>query len=382
MSNRPHYIYLLYQSDIGQAKDKVYKYGRTISPETRFMGYPKNSTLLYICRVKDCYYVEDEIDYMFPKHFTKRSEYGFEYFETSDVRYMIEKIDELIDRLDQRETDTEIVEKVKTIYKRRLRFKIHQPNEMPENFSDELIEDYDGDDGDYSSYDRMKRKKKIMDCKKIRKILKDSENLEEMKLNVLYNKEKNLSEDEKKVLCLFKKRAEFLGVDYNKKVQKKHFKDIIINDNDFKTYYMLKLLLNDDMMNNDNIIEEMKYDYGIIKPRILITKLKLIKELEKMIDIKLFDIDTKKDFDRFNEIIDIADDLKTRIIQVFRVTKTTSKNILKEFKYWYYQLIHMYKNAIDNNLFVSSRVQKNTILFYLYSIKPKYIELKRTICNI
>jgi hypothetical protein len=58
---RKNSIYLLYSSPIGQLGEHVFKFGKTYVPLTRFRQYPKNSTLLYFCRVQDCHHVEDEI---------------------------------------------------------------------------------------------------------------------------------------------------------------------------------------------------------------------------------------------------------------------------------------------------------------------------------
>jgi hypothetical protein len=356
-NSRQHYIYLLYPSDIGQSGDKVFKYGRTISPETRFMGYPKNSTLIYICQVKDCYYVEDEIDYMFPRHFAKRPEYGIEYFETADVRFMIEKINELIDRLDQHVEDKDdIVEDIRKIYKKRLRFKIHPYDNMPENFTNELVEDYIGDNNDYSKYDRKIRKKKIMNIKEIRQILKKSDDPEELKLNVLYNKETKLSNDEKKVLCLFKKRAEFLNIDYKKKFQKQRYQNIIVNDDDFMKHYLLKLLINNDMMNNDNMIDDMSYEYNISNPKKLLSKIKIIKQIEIILEIKTFNIDTTRDMKKFNNEIKINDNFKQTIKRLFRNHKIMNT---KTYGQLYYCLIQMYKQIFGSDLFIYKRIKIN-----------------------
>jgi hypothetical protein len=139
--NRYNCIYLLYSATNGQNGEKIYKFGKTYNVEERFFSYPKNSTLLFICRVKDCNYVEDEIYNMFFTYFIHHREIGYEFFETSDVKIMINYMNKLIDHMDQR-LDDDVVNKIKKKYKKWLRFKVYDYDDIPDNFSDDLICDY------------------------------------------------------------------------------------------------------------------------------------------------------------------------------------------------------------------------------------------------
>jgi len=123
--DRCNCIYLIYLSDIGQKGEKVYKYGRTYDSEHRFLQYPKNSTLLYLVRVKDCFYVEDQIYKMFLTCFKHKEEYGKEYFQTDDVKLMIGYMNHLIDHMKQR-LDDDMVEIIKNKYKKFMIMTIYQ----------------------------------------------------------------------------------------------------------------------------------------------------------------------------------------------------------------------------------------------------------------
>jgi hypothetical protein len=142
-------IYLIYLSSIGQKGLPVFKYGRTRDIKNRFNSYPKNSTLLYLCRVKDCYFVEDEIDLMFPKFFKQSKAHGIEFFETKDVKLMIKCIDKLIDHMNQKLND-DIISIINPIYKGWLNFKIYEPDSIPNKFCEQLINDYKEDTADYT----------------------------------------------------------------------------------------------------------------------------------------------------------------------------------------------------------------------------------------
>ena len=153
-------IYLIYVSPIGQKGLPVFKYGRTRDINHRFNSYPKNSTLLYLCRVKDCYFVEDEIDLMFPKFFKQSKTHGIEYFETNDVKLMIRCIDKLIDKMDQRLND-DMITIIKPIYKDWLQYKVYQYESISDNFCKELINCYKNDTTDYSQRSNQCRTKHI-----------------------------------------------------------------------------------------------------------------------------------------------------------------------------------------------------------------------------
>jgi hypothetical protein len=134
-------IYLIYLSTIGEKGEKVYKFGKTYRSKKRFYAYPSNSTIIFITRVKDCHHVEDEIFKLFKKQFTHREDYGREYFETNNVRLMINYINRIIDTLDQR-MDGDMVEYMKKSYKGNMLYDVRAENDVPDNFGDLLISRY------------------------------------------------------------------------------------------------------------------------------------------------------------------------------------------------------------------------------------------------
>ena len=352
-------IYLLYRSDIGQFREKIFKYGRTCTPETRFFGYPKNSTIIYLWKVRNCYYVEDEIDKLFKERFTRRLEFGLEYFETDDVRHMINEIDDLIDRIDQKNNNN-LIDKLRDVYKNRLKIKIC--DKSSDTYTQQLIEDYADDDNDYM----IKKKKENFNVSKIRKII-NSHNNNEIKEKILYGKEKCLTTDEKIILSVYKARADYFKIDYNKKCPKKRYKEFIIDTDTFTRQFLLRLLLISDYQIDDDIILRIR-EYNILCGNMLLTKIDMIKQLEKIFNINLFKIDTKLHIDSFNNEVIVPDILANDINKIFRVTKKNMNDKINTFKYWYYQLVNMYKNILGNDIFIYVACIKNYCYYYSYSI--------------
>lgn len=137
---RHNNIYLLYPTNNAIMGQKIYKYGRTYDCLERFRGYQKNSTLLFFCRVKDCYHVETEILNLFKKHFTRKHDIGREYFE-GDPKLMINYINQIIDHMDQR-LDNTMLDEIKNVYATHLKFAIYDYNKIPDNLSDILLDNY------------------------------------------------------------------------------------------------------------------------------------------------------------------------------------------------------------------------------------------------
>ena len=137
---RHNSIYLIYLSTFGATGQKIYKYGKTYNSLGRFRGYPKDSTLLFFCRVKDCHHVESIICDVFKKHFKRRRDIGLEYFE-GDPKIMIEYINQIIDHMNQR-MENKKIEDMKVKYATYLRFTIYDRHEIPDNLSDILLENY------------------------------------------------------------------------------------------------------------------------------------------------------------------------------------------------------------------------------------------------
>jgi len=84
----------------------------------------------------------------------------------------------------------------------------------------------------------------------------------------------------------------------------------------------------------------------------MLAKIKLIKQLEDILDINISEIDTNIHVKRFEEEIEVNDEIKSAIKNLFR-----SNRDLEEitFKNWYYQLIQMYKNIVGDNILLSKR---------------------------
>jgi hypothetical protein len=85
------YIYLVHTRASKNINENVYKFGKTEDFSKRLCGYDKGTVPLLLLFVNDCDCFEVEILKMFSVKFTKRTDYGCEYFE-GDLKEMLELI--------------------------------------------------------------------------------------------------------------------------------------------------------------------------------------------------------------------------------------------------------------------------------------------------
>lgn len=139
VTERYNYIYIIYLSTIGQSGELIFKFGKTHDIFHRFFGYPKNSVLLYCCRVIDCHWVESEIYIFFKQNFEQMVNLGREYFR-GDIKNIIGSIDRLIDHMGQRMYQNEcITNQINETYKNHLTFKMYTDENKLEQLHDELL---------------------------------------------------------------------------------------------------------------------------------------------------------------------------------------------------------------------------------------------------
>lgn len=96
---------------------------------TRFKTYPKQSIVLYLCKVKDSIHVENRIMAMFKEHFSR------------SIREMINLVEQHIAFMDQRVIDDYIP--IINSYKNRVTFKISNDidlNDIPKKKIKKVIE--------------------------------------------------------------------------------------------------------------------------------------------------------------------------------------------------------------------------------------------------
>lgn len=87
-----NYIYLLQEREFVNAKQNIYKVGRTTKPNLkRFNQYPKESVLLYHTICYDCKIIERQVIKQFKENFKLRKDIGNEYFE-GNYKIMIDII--------------------------------------------------------------------------------------------------------------------------------------------------------------------------------------------------------------------------------------------------------------------------------------------------
>jgi hypothetical protein len=130
-----NYIYVIYTSHMAKLGLPIIKYGKTRNVMNRFKGYPKDSVILYLCKVNNCHHVKDNIFTAFKEHFKQETYYGKEYFSGESIRDMIYLIDQLITFMNQRVNED--FEPIIKSYGKYVTFKICN-NDEPNDYLDAL----------------------------------------------------------------------------------------------------------------------------------------------------------------------------------------------------------------------------------------------------
>lgn len=144
------YVYLLQKSTI-DVELNIFKYGKTTDVFRRFYGYPKNSELLYLKRVKNSHHVEKEIKRIFATIFKHEPAYGREYF-SGNAKLMKRHIDEILEETEEL-IEEDLIEEIKEQYK----------NYLVINFDD----DSQFSDNDENDNDELKYKTKCISQNKV-----------------------------------------------------------------------------------------------------------------------------------------------------------------------------------------------------------------------
>lgn len=98
--NREGYIYIVHLREHVKLNESIYKIGKTVCMSTRMQGYPKNSKVLYLKKIKDKDLGEKHLIHIFKKKFKLCEEYGREYFE-GNLDLMMKTIDIYIQQSDE-----------------------------------------------------------------------------------------------------------------------------------------------------------------------------------------------------------------------------------------------------------------------------------------
>lgn len=147
-----HYVYVIHTSPIAENGLPIIKYGRTSGIANRFKGYPKSSVVLYLCRVKDSCYVENNIFTSFKEYFKQETYYGREYFSGGSIREMINLVDQLITFMNQRLDED--YEPIINSYNNYVTFKISSDDELNDyldSIGKKLVSDDSAEDLDNES---------------------------------------------------------------------------------------------------------------------------------------------------------------------------------------------------------------------------------------
>jgi hypothetical protein len=110
------HIYLLQINYPKSPRIAIYKYGKTTRLHNRFNSYPVDSKIYLVRRVKNCHYVENEIERLFKKYFVHEKTCGREYF-SGDCKKLIECIEKVIEKTNQHMDDDMIETRLRAYYK-------------------------------------------------------------------------------------------------------------------------------------------------------------------------------------------------------------------------------------------------------------------------
>lgn len=200
----------------------------------------------------------------------------------------------------------------------------------------------------------------INDIAQLNKVIKErvEENHEQLCQRALYNKLSSLTENEKKIREDAVRRAKYLKIDFNKKVQKKEWEKFLTDDVEFTRHVAYKLLMGPENKLDSKIAAQLEKDYKITVCNSLESKIKLIKKVEGILKVKTLDIDTQRDMGRFNEEVKIDEALLKLIKKTFRSVKANDK-IASSFEHLYYQLIQLYKNVLGNDICTYKQITFN-----------------------
>lgn len=134
LDNKTNYIYLLQLQKSVKAKENIYKIGMTKQNNLkRFHQYPKGSILLFQTICKNCNNMERKIINIFKNKFTRRKDFGNEYFE-GDYNTMIDIINQTVKQEfneSQNNTIFDIVEENNNIIKSNEKINVINCNGCP-----------------------------------------------------------------------------------------------------------------------------------------------------------------------------------------------------------------------------------------------------------
>lgn len=90
------FFYLLIEREFIKTGESIYKIGKTIVVNRRFVRYPKNSEIICVYKVANCEDFETKAKIEFKRQFIQRLDIGQEYFEGNcntmkDIIYQLEK---------------------------------------------------------------------------------------------------------------------------------------------------------------------------------------------------------------------------------------------------------------------------------------------------
>jgi len=223
----------------------------------------------------------------------------------------------------------------------------------------------------------------IKDIVKTNILIKEKVDLNNKQLcqRALYNKLSSLTDNERKIHDNAVRRAKYLNIDFTKKVQKKKWEKYLISDVEFTRHIAYKLLMNTENKLDSKISASLEKDYKITICNSLEVKIKLIKKIEKILNVRTLDIDTQRDMGRFDENIVMENDLLQLIKKTFNIRKT-QRNVDDNFEHLYYQLIQLYKHVMGNDICTFKKIRDNDVYHKKYIINSQVLNEHIKLCKI
>jgi len=259
-SERNNYVYLILASEFSELNDYVIKYGKTRHVLTRFTPYGKNSILLFLCRVKDCHSVEDEIAKIFKIYFQQQP-HGREYFK-GDIKTMIDYINQIIDHMGQRMED-DMLDKIKETYRDYLKFNLDNVENLPDMNLNVLVQKPVGESNELILSDTQEKLNSKEDNNDY--ILDDNISFECDNCDKIFKTKKNLNYHEVNKVCIDKNHVcEHCGNTFTSIVSmRRHIKESckVKNHNEEKNIQGGK----QDNVSKDKKYEEVKRENKILK---------------------------------------------------------------------------------------------------------------------
>ena len=189
------------------------------------------------------------------------------------------------------------------------------------------------------------------------------QNKDEMVKRALYEHPKTHSEREKIIRKEIDIKASRLGINMKNKDQKIRYEKYLTIDKEYDRCLLYDMLMKDDDTNDKIVAKERSKKVKRNLSRIAF-KARLIHRLESALCVKTLDIDSKRDYARFGDAVDVSAELEESLNRAFRIRKSDED---KDYKYWYDLLCRIY-NTLFGGIIDSIRKKQHGNAYYAKSV--------------